>query len=585
MPIRLLQPADLSETETATVLDFFNSTSNAEAIARTIEFPDELDIGVNLARRLLLQRTQLGGRFETLEQLAATPYIGPERFTEIVSALTGRPLYDNNANADLPLLARELARLQRQMARLSSSGGSSKIITLSTLESPTFVGREVPLLLRVTDSSSHQPVADTTITLSTQWGYLSQYQNLGHHQGRVTEVVTDYNGEARFYHIPPHNDWLSTEQQSALSSALTLLNPNAESPLADSEGFQLLAQRYMHQRNQPLRQAIDCYFVEQKKYLEQSFSVRNWLHQWVFEDVAIQATLRSHALQISDSEHASNTDNQLSSGQIEAQGLLTFRLKRWLGAWYMSLQNQFQQQNVLQDELNQAREAVGDKPALSDYLMTRLHSFIAGSRGIAEETVSQQAADRAIQGFIIDGMADLSAATQAALFPALNIASQTIRSTGMGTLAAVTQTRSELKKDIARVSTEFDRGQFDQLNTRLAALEPRLNDFDNRYAQFTQDYQRFDSNYRSFDNNLQSFNNDFQSFRGDYTQFNTDYGDFRGELGNVRGDLGNFDNQLTEFNTRYSQFTTEANTLTVRMDATNREIININNPNNPTRRG
>jgi ATP-dependent Clp protease ATP-binding subunit ClpA len=70
------------------ILDFFNKVETAEEIDKAVEIPDERDVGVRLGERILEERNRLG-KFTSLKQIDDIPYIGPERFAEIVMTLGG----------------------------------------------------------------------------------------------------------------------------------------------------------------------------------------------------------------------------------------------------------------------------------------------------------------------------------------------------------------------------------------------------------------------------------------------------------------------------------------------------------------
>src|SRR6187551_1349347 len=84
-----LEPKDFSADQARVILNFLNRAPDAQSIAARVEFPNELDIGVELGRRLLAARQALGGRYENLEQVAAVRLIGPERFTELCVGVLG----------------------------------------------------------------------------------------------------------------------------------------------------------------------------------------------------------------------------------------------------------------------------------------------------------------------------------------------------------------------------------------------------------------------------------------------------------------------------------------------------------------
>ena len=81
-------PQAVSPADAAKILATVNGAATAEALAAAIELPNEPDIGLALATRLLQRRAQLG-TFTSLDQLRAVPGIGPVRFTRIVRAILG----------------------------------------------------------------------------------------------------------------------------------------------------------------------------------------------------------------------------------------------------------------------------------------------------------------------------------------------------------------------------------------------------------------------------------------------------------------------------------------------------------------
>jgi len=84
-----LKPEEVSPDDAKKVLEFVNTARTPEEIAETIEFPDEVDVGVKVASNILEKRAELG-TFTDLKQLMDVRNIGPERFTDIVSIITGK---------------------------------------------------------------------------------------------------------------------------------------------------------------------------------------------------------------------------------------------------------------------------------------------------------------------------------------------------------------------------------------------------------------------------------------------------------------------------------------------------------------
>ncbi len=81
-------PQAVAPADAAAILATVNGAATAQALAAAIELPNEPDVGLALAARLLQRRAQLG-TFTSLAQLRAVPGIGPVRFTRIVRAILG----------------------------------------------------------------------------------------------------------------------------------------------------------------------------------------------------------------------------------------------------------------------------------------------------------------------------------------------------------------------------------------------------------------------------------------------------------------------------------------------------------------
>jgi len=83
-----LRPEDVRPEHAQEILNFLNSAETAEQIATAVEIPGEPDVGVRIAQRILDRRGQRG-TFTDLRQVADVSLVGRERFTEIVTTLSG----------------------------------------------------------------------------------------------------------------------------------------------------------------------------------------------------------------------------------------------------------------------------------------------------------------------------------------------------------------------------------------------------------------------------------------------------------------------------------------------------------------
>ena len=87
--VSIIKPNEVSSDESKKILDFLNSAKNANDIAKAIEFPNERDVGIKVAERIMAKREE-GGEFQKLEQVSEIAFVGPRRFTNIVVALGGK---------------------------------------------------------------------------------------------------------------------------------------------------------------------------------------------------------------------------------------------------------------------------------------------------------------------------------------------------------------------------------------------------------------------------------------------------------------------------------------------------------------
>ena len=114
-----LRPEDVRPDHAREILDFLNSAETAEQIATAVEIPGEPDVGVRIAQRILDRRGQLG-TFTDLRQVADVPLVGPERFTDIVTTLSGARVPKERQEPSDDLL-REIRELREQVRSLQAA--------------------------------------------------------------------------------------------------------------------------------------------------------------------------------------------------------------------------------------------------------------------------------------------------------------------------------------------------------------------------------------------------------------------------------------------------------------------------------
>jgi hypothetical protein len=85
-----IKPEAVAPDDAAAILAVVNGAESAVALAAQIELPNEPDVGVVLAGRILARRAELGGSFSTLAELTTVTGLGPVRFSRVVRAVLGQ---------------------------------------------------------------------------------------------------------------------------------------------------------------------------------------------------------------------------------------------------------------------------------------------------------------------------------------------------------------------------------------------------------------------------------------------------------------------------------------------------------------
>src|SRR5512135_2711472 len=275
MAIVYLEPGDLSAAQAARVLAFLNRAESAAQLAREIEVPHEIDIGLRLGQRLLDARAALGGRFTDIAQVRAVKLIGPERFTEICVAALG-------------LDTRRWVELFFAASPMSVPAETGLEVSLAGSPQPLWLGQPLMLAVWVRDRAG-APRAGVPVTVHTTFGRLSYAYGLAVSEGAAVTATTGADGRALMQLLTPPDEPLSLEQQAALAGALGRLDAQAAHPLVIEEQFLALAQDYAMERNYSLRKAIDVYTRQWKTTLVDSLNPGRWRLAWPLESAVVRA--------------------------------------------------------------------------------------------------------------------------------------------------------------------------------------------------------------------------------------------------------------------------------------------------------
>lgn len=556
-----IKPESLSAAEVQQVLEFLNGAQTVEDIADTIEIPGELDVGLRVAQRLLNRRATLGGEFSNIQQVANTPYVGPERFTEIVAVLTGRSIERiGEGGAVSAAVLQELRELREMVRSLQAAKDVRYRISMRLAQVGLYLGQTAIVLVEVHDMKKKRPKANLPLTFATSWGTLETQIGFEKRHGSVVTAQTDINGKAKIKIIGPTYEQLTNAQQLALDFALRSLDPAAATPNEAASELDDLVLQYQAKGNVDLRQAMDIYFRTRQEALSTAINRPTCNFAWPYFDALVTAYLHED-------------EEQVKYGNVaESTAVLKVRIKDWMEPWYQVYINRLNESCTICEDFNRLKDQVTDKGLLLDNMVNRLYSYASRQFGLIGESAAGKVAQRQVTHFLHTGLEGLTFDTKKILFPALNLAAKNITTSQMGTLAVMGQVRTDITET---VNTKFgelgDIGSFMEVVTsvqgQLDTFETNYSQFTNGYGQFQTDYGRFSSNYGQFQEQLTQFQTDFGQFNNKYgqfetgvDQFNADYNQFKIDLGRfdaastqLQADLAQFETDLTQFNADFNQ--------------------------------
>lgn len=447
-----LLPEDIRPEHAREVLDFLNSAETAEQIAAAVEIPGELDVGVRIAQRILDRRGQLGG-FTDLQQLAAVPLVGPERFTEIVTTLSG-------AQAPSAELLREIRTLREQVRSLQAAIGDQPRVAMRALQEQPFLGQAVNLVVTVIEAGGERPRVGAPLTLITTWGRLRAADGLISRDGNAVTVRTDGNGTAHALLLPPVSEDLLRVQQDTLEVALRLLDPDAITPRETENGLEEITRQYRLDGNPQLRRAIDIYFRDFGKGLLETLNVRDYRIAWSYFDSTVLAYARD--------------DTGSGATSVDATAALSIRFKNWLAPWLETMEEAVApSESQLAQDLSRAKEE-GETGALLGRVYVGVSDFVSAQRGLVGGYVGQRTAETSLRKFLQDGIEDLTQEKQLAIFPTLDAVSHTVVSSDASVLSAVGETRVELRQELDTKIDGVETRNVEMLDTRVGVLQSQL---------------------------------------------------------------------------------------------------------------
>lgn len=565
-----IKPESLSAAEVRQVLEFLNGAQSVEEIADTIEIPGELDVGLRVAQRLLNRRAALGGEFSDIQQVANTPYVGPERFTEIVAVLTGRSIERiEEGGAVSAAVLQELRELREMVRSLQAAKDVRYRISMRLAQAGLYLGQTAIVLVEVHDMKKNRPKANLPLTFATSWGTLETQIGFEKRHGSVITAQTDINGKAKIKIIGPTYEQLTNAQQLALDFALRSLDPAAATPNEAAAALDGLVSQYQDRGNVDLRQAMDIYFRTRQEALSTAINRPTSNFAWPYFNALVTAYLHE------DKE-------QVKFGNVaESTAVLKVRIKDWMEPWYQVYINRLNENCTICEDFNRLKDQVTDKGLLLDNMVNRLYSYASREFGLIGESAAEKVAQRQVAHFLHTGLEGLTFDTRKILFPALNLAAKNITTSQMGTLAVMGHVRADITKTVdTRFGELGDIGSFMEVVTNV---QDRLDTFETNYDQFTNDYDQFNVDYYQFQSDLGQINGvvthlqaDLAQFETNLTRFNTDLDQFRIEVEQFNSANAAFQADIQTFNTNYGHFQTRYNQFTNRCNSFNKDYADFN---------
>ena len=396
-----IKPEDVSPIDAEKVFEFLNSAQTAGEIAQRIEFPGELDIGEKLAARILTGRDAVGGEFSTLQQIADIPYIGPERFTEIIAALTGYPLYIEPESEKIAYLFREFSQLRERLEKASPGLSGQYHIRLMPAVIDAFEGSSIIISAMVTDALTGKPKSVTPLTLVSTYGTLESYEGYDTSTGNPVTAITSLSGIAKYVLFSPLRGQLKGRQAAILESGLGRLNSNAPTPKHDIQGFTTLVQNYQAPRNENLRKAIDVYFFDQQHKIT---GPKDRLSAWQYREVLLLGYLGD-----------ANAIYQRGT-PVEDIGMLTLRLKDWVAPWFQVYKDIMVMANPIHSQIEQIKNIGGNGETISRRIVNSTQDYLSRQRGSVGGLIGQDVADTSLVKFLGTGLESFDNATKKEIF-------------------------------------------------------------------------------------------------------------------------------------------------------------------------
>jgi hypothetical protein len=420
-----LLPEDVSPEYAKQVLDFLNQARSARVIAEAVEFPHERDVGIRVAQRIINRRNELNG-FRTLDDLYAVPYVGPERFTEIVVSLSGaRP-----PRGDSSVTPSELADLRRSIDALRAMLQPAVQARLWSVQETIWLGQNATVLVQLNDAGG-RALIDQPVTVTTSWGELSAPSGVEVISSNAVVTRTNDAGMAELRLRPRFQAPLAEAQRLALELAAGQLPLTAPWPTAASVQLSDLVARYRGPGSDDLREAVDAAFREYAASIEQAQYRGEALAQWAQLPVSIVCFVHD--------------DGDERGHRHLALATHTLIVRDWLPAFLVTFEHDAAVDKGLAGELRRAPRDTTDPNVFLNDVFVSVQSFLNTERGGLGQAIRTRAAQDELRQFLQTDVGGLPPQVKLTAAGGVLGASRTIGEGGLTMFTAVDATRRDSK--------------------------------------------------------------------------------------------------------------------------------------------
>ncbi len=471
-----IQPGQVPPEQERKILQFLNSASSAEEIASGVELPGEPDIGLALARRIIEKREQEGGRLTSLEQLLEIPYIGPERFSDLVHALAPELMGTVPENMDLQKLAARIEALRNEVAALSAQAGPGRRLTILPDRNRIYLGQPVLLRAKLTETGSGSPMAGYPVTFFTQWGKLRPVTGIDTGGRSSITVFTGIDGTARAILYAATIEPLTIDQENALLTALDRLPSDAPAPKAARDALEIMALTYGNQAGRMLRHAVDILLRQFHPDPWNTVNPHTFPDEWTVEQAAVIAMMQGGV-----PETPIGTVTGDSSVQVSA--VCTISIIDWIPAWLEVFADMQENKWDLSSRLSSVKELAGGMYAPASIINCHIHDMVSLQRGLAGEYAGKRCIEKAATSFIQNDLSSMPEDMRLSLYAGLSAAARSVSVSGIKGWQSMVQQQQAMELNLSSmVAGKVDAGAMDRLrdelrtevNSRVSGVEETL---------------------------------------------------------------------------------------------------------------